>query len=96
MDEGYYDWVMRDLLDSNEKMNAQLKLIADWTYENVPIIRTPTWQEQMRRRSTPEFQFLNMFIMLRDIIWERSAIIHSQRNEIIELKKELSKLKRNK
>lgn len=80
-----------------EKMttDAILRMATDIAVKEVPVT-TGDIKDQEYRKQTPQFIFVRMIRRLNIIINDLQNTIKKQRNELIEVKKELSKLKRNK
>lgn len=73
-----------------------LRYVKDELPILVPIEAEPSWGEQERRRDTWPFRFYRLMMRMQSIIIEKEHFIRKQREELIEVRKELSALKRNK
>ncbi len=81
-----------------EEMNETeiLQLLTDMAVELVPIVGQATWEEQERRGNEPPFVWVRAARVLQAIVVEKNHKIKEQRDQLIEVRKELSSYKKRK
>ncbi len=73
-----------------------LAVISEWASETVPVQGLATFAEQERREMTIPFLVVKLVEVLQQAYWDSQEKIREQREELIEAKKEVSRLKRAK
>lgn len=73
-------------------------LINSWEKYLINLLpyNTGSWKDQLRRRNNIIFRFIHSLHKVKELVFELENKTKRQQDQIIELKKEISKLKRNK